>query len=147
MIQYPEIRCRERGLKILILAFLVAVGPTELAAQSTVPALIHDGRAAIDSGDFSRATADFEQAHRLAPENLEASRGLLLSYLQSGQLAQAVRFGQDTVAKWPQDPELRHWLGLAYFKARQNALARDQLQQATVLDSTNADIHFDLALV
>src|SRR6266567_1303652 len=142
-------RISQSGVSMLALALLLALSATELDAQSgpRVQALIRDGQAAIESGDFSRAAADFEQARQLAPENLQADRGLLLSYLQGGQLAQAVRFGGDSVVRWPRDAELRHWLGLAYFKMRQNSPARDELQQAEALDAGNADIHFDLALV
>jgi Tfp pilus assembly protein PilF len=42
---------------------------------------------------------------------------------------------------------LQHWLGLAYFKAGRNDAALAALQRSEVLDGTQFDIHFDLALV
>ena len=62
-------------------------------------------------------------------------------------LTEAVEVGRDAVARWPQDAQLRRWLGLAYFKVGQNALALQTLQSAEKLDSAHFNIHFDLALV
>src|SRR5437016_14413730 len=119
MIQFfIRIRRLGRGIDLCAFALLLALSATELGAQSgpSVQALVRDGQTAIASGDFSRAATDFEQARQLAPENLEANRGLLLSYLQGGQLARAVQVGRGSLVRWPRDAELRHWLGLAYFK-------------------------------
>ena len=44
------------------------------------------------------------------------TRQKLLQYLESGQLQDAVLLGQQAVSRWPKDPQLRHYLGVAYFK-------------------------------
>jgi protein involved in temperature-dependent protein secretion len=54
-------------------------------------------------------------------------------------LTEAVEVGRDAVARWPQDAQLRRWLGMVYFKVGQNALALQTLQSAEKLDSA----HFD----
>jgi len=48
---------------------------------------------------------------------VEVNHGLLLSYLQAGDLNEAVQLGTSAVQRWPDDPQLQHWLGLAYFKS------------------------------
>jgi hypothetical protein len=66
-----------------------------LYAQSSpqMQVLLRDGQAALDRGYVERAVQDFEQARQLAPENLHANRGLLLSYLQAGRLNEAAQLG------------------------------------------------------
>src|SRR5207302_273062 len=87
-----------RGVQISFLSvcLLLMSSLTTTLAQtaSGVQSLTRDGQRAIEAGDFARALTDFEQAYRSAPNNQEVVRGLLLSNLQSGQLAQAVRFGR-----------------------------------------------------
>jgi tetratricopeptide (TPR) repeat protein len=115
--------------------------------NGSVTSLIREGQSALDAGDFPRATSEFEQARRVAPENIEVNRGLLLSYLQEKRLDDAERLGQSAVAHWPQDTQLLHWLGLVYFKQQRNAKALEMLRRAEKLNGSQADIHFDMALV
>ncbi len=127
---------------------LALLAGTITSAQSpTVQELLRSGRAALDADDYSRAAASFEQARQIAPDNLPANRGLVLSLLQLGRLTEATQIGREAVARWPQDAQLQHWLGLAYFKAGQNALALEALRRSEALESGHFDIHFDLALV
>ena len=117
-------------------------------AQSPgVQELLRSGQAALDADDYSRAAASFERARQMSPENLPANRGLVLSFLQLGRLTEATQIGREAIARWPRDAQLQHWLGLAYFKAGQNALALEALRRSEALDSGHFDIHFDLALV
>ena len=109
--------------------------------------MLRSGKAALDADDYARAASDFERARQVAPESLEANRGLVLSYLQLGRLRAAIQLGSEAVTRWPNDAQLQHWLGLAYFKAGQNEPALAALQRAEAADSGNFDIHFDAALV
>jgi tetratricopeptide (TPR) repeat protein len=120
-----------------------------LYAQSSpqMQVLLRDGQAALDRGDVERAVQDFEQARQLAPQNLQANRGLLLSYLQAGRLNEAAQLGREAVAHWPDDAQLQHWMGLVYFKSRQDSAALEALRRSEQLDGTKSEIHFDLALV
>ena len=99
-----------------------------------------------DADDYPRAAASFERARQIAPDNLPANRGLVLSLLQLGRLTEATQIGREAVARWPRDAQLQHWLGLAYFKAGQNAPALEALRRSEALESGHFDIHFDLAL-
>src|SRR5258708_25790264 len=122
----------------------------EIAAQSgdqQIAQLIHRAQSALDAGDFSLAAQAFEHGLELSPENPEVNRGLVLSYLQAGRLADAQRAAQIAVARWPRDVELQHWLGLVYFKLGQHENALQALRRAESLDSNRYDIHFDTALV
>jgi len=129
------------------LALLLALTTVALSQDPRLPQLLREGQDAIDAGDFARAARAFEQARQFAPDRKEASRGLLLSYLQEGRLAEAEEIGKAAAAQWPNDAELRHWLGLVYFKQHRNDLAVSQLQRAEALDASRYDVSFDLALV
>ena len=133
--------------QVLLFLIVSLLGLAAGQSQPGVQALIRSGQAALDSGNFARAVSDFQQAWQIAPENVEVNRGLLLSYLQAGDLNEAVQFGTTAVQHWPNDSQLQHWLGLAYFKSGSNADAVRVLRSAESLDVKSFDIHFDLALV
>ncbi len=130
-----------------VLALWLILCPVALPQSQPLLALIREGQQALQADDFARAASYFERARQLAPENLEVNRGLLLSYLQLGRLDEAQSTGQAAVVRWPKDAQLQHWLGLVYFKKAQNSTALTWLQRSENLDSTQYDVHFDLALV
>jgi len=74
-------------------------------------------------------------------------RQQLLQELDSGQLRDAVLLGQRAVSRWPGDAQLRHYLGLAYFKSGDLKQAQEQLTRARELNPKDSATHFDLALV
>ena len=55
------------------------------------------------------------------------TRQQLLQDLDSGQLRDAVLLGQQAVSRWPRDAQLRHYLGVAYFKTGDAKQAQEQL--------------------
>lgn len=118
-----------------------------IGQSPNVSALLRAGQQALEAADFTSAGRSFEQARQLAPDNLEANRGLVLSYLQAGRLSEAEDLGRIAVAHWPKDAELEHWLGLTYFKQSKTADALASLQHSEALDGSGYDIHFDVALV
>src|SRR5438876_6372554 len=109
--------CSCRWLFLLVLV-VFSIAPAMLAQEPSSPAqvFLRKGQAALESGDFQDAVQSFEQARQLAPDNIQAARGLLLSYLQDGRVAQALALGRNLVERWRQDAQLHHWLGLAFFK-------------------------------
>src|SRR5258708_25203609 len=130
---------------LLLCAFLF--GASAESQNRQLESLIREGQSALDAGELVRAAADFERATQMAPDNLEANRGLLISYLQANRLRDAENLGQSAIARWPKDAQLQHWLGLVYFKEGQNASALERLRSAENLDGTRFDVHFDAALV
>jgi tetratricopeptide (TPR) repeat protein len=137
----------KRHLLCGLLAIAFVFGASAQSQNRELESLIREGQSALDAGEFARAASNFERATRMAPDNLEANRGLLLSYLQAKRLSDAENAGQSAIAHWPKDAQLQHWLGLVYFKQGQNAKALEQLRTAEREDGTRFDIHFDLALV
>src|SRR5206468_8366058 len=114
-----------RNLISRILDYRVAAGAalflllsTPLLCQSSQE-LIKAGQSALDRDDFATAVAAFERAHQSSPDNVQAVRGLMLSYLQSGLPEKAVPLGTESISHWPGDAKIRHWLGLAFFKLQQ----------------------------
>src|SRR6266568_7179253 len=83
------------------LALWIPLLLTSAISQSqnpTLERLLNKGQAALDADDFPAAVSAFEEAEQLAPENLAANRGLLVSYLQSGRLTDALDLGKKAVA-------------------------------------------------
>src|SRR5580698_6616421 len=78
---------------------------------------------------------------------LAQTRDQLLQDLESGRLREAVLLGQQAVSRWPRDAQLRHYLGVAYFKTGDLKQAQEQLTRARELNPKDSATHFDLALV
>src|SRR5256886_5240735 len=116
-------------------------------ASAQTADLLKEGQAALDRGDFEHAIQDFERVRQSAPQNLQANRGLLLSYLQAGRLNDAEQLGREAVAQVPAEPHLQHWLGLVYFKSQPDGAALQALRCAEQLDGPRFEVPFDLALV
>jgi tetratricopeptide (TPR) repeat protein len=133
--------------EIIAACALVLLANGVTAQNQSVTSLIGRGQNALDAGDFAAAASAFERARQMVPENLEVNRGLLLSYLQEKRLDDAEALGESAVTRWPRDSQLRHWLGLVYFKKGENSRALEALHQAEKLNGSEAGIHFDIALV
>ena len=132
---------------IVLMGTLLTINGSVWGQEPNLQALLQHGRQALQADDFSSAAHDFSQAIRLAPDNLEVNRGLLLSDLQIGHLDEARRVGQAAVTKWPKDAQIQHWLGLAYFKKGQDSEALTWLKGSERLSPTEPDVPFDTALV
>src|SRR5450755_218236 len=99
---------------------------------------------------FSVMTISFGLSSAIAQTQSQAlaqARQQLLQELDGGRLREAVLQGQQAVSRWPKDAELRHYLGVAYFKSGDGRQAQEQLERARELNLTDSAIHFDLALV
>ncbi len=118
---------KRSGLVKYCLSLLLALSYFDgaMIGQASAPTtdLLKEGQAALDHGDYEQAIRDFQRVRQSAPQNLQANRGLLLSYLQAGRLNDAEQLGREAVAHWPDDAQLQHWLGLVYFKSQQDAAA------------------------
>ena len=140
----------QRRRRVTFLFFLLGLGlvqPTLAQGAGQVQQILRNAQSAMDQGDYARAVGEYEKAVQLAPDNLAANRGLVLSNLQAGRLREAAHAGSAATERWPDDPALLHWVGLVYFKAGQNERALETLQHSAKLDGSHYDIHFDLALV
>ena len=142
----PRLKFRRLAIWLCLL-WLICITGWAQSPNASVQQLLRSGQTALGADDYASAAHDFERARQIAPENLEANRGLVLSYLQMGRLREAIQLGSDAVARWPRDAELQHWLGLAYFKAGQNEAALAALKRSEAIASGSFDIHFDVALV
>src|SRR5712691_7794714 len=126
--------CRWLFLPVIV---VFSIAPAMLAQEpsSSAQVFLRNGQAALERGDFHGAVQSFEQARQLAPDNIQAARGLLLSYLQDSRIAQALDLVHNLVERWPQDVQLHHLLGLAFFKNGQNTEAAAQLREAQHFDA------------
>jgi tetratricopeptide (TPR) repeat protein len=138
---------RRASLLVLVISLCVAIETAVSQSEPSLQHLLRQGQAALDAGEYDVAVASFEAARKIAPDNLPANRGLVLSYVQSGRLPDAVDLGTKAIARWPSDADLQHWLGLAYFKQKMNAPAIQALHRSERLDASHFGIHFDIALV
>src|SRR5207245_2672142 len=95
--------CSCRWLFLPVVVFSIAPAMLAQEPSSSAQVFLRKGQAALESGDFQDAVQAFEQARQLAPDSIQAARGLLLSYLQDGRVAQALALGRNLVERWPQD--------------------------------------------
>src|SRR5258708_14549422 len=75
------------------------------------------------------------------------ARVQLLQFLETDRPQDAISLGEKAVTLWPEDADIHHYLGLAYFKTGQPKPAREQLERARDLSQKSPDMRFDLALV
>lgn len=101
-------------------------------------------------GNVDVALAMAQTARRGMPDSPNAADTLGWAYYQKGvyqsaisQFQEALRLGEKRGE--PDDGEIHYHLGMAYQKANQNALARQQLERAVKLSPNNADAKKALA--
>ena len=109
-----------------------------LASNNLASVMLEQG------GNVDVALAMAETARRGMPDSPDAADTLGWAYYQKGiyqsaisQFQEALRLGEKAGA--PDDAVIHYHLGLAYQKANQNALARQQLEKALKLSPNNAD--------
>ena len=95
-------------------------------------------------GNVDVALAMAQRARRALPDWPNAADTLGWAYYQKGvyqsaisQFQEALRLGEKHGA--PDDAVIHYHLGLAYQKANQSSLARQQLEKALKLSPNNAD--------
>src|ERR1700731_2594892 len=89
----PRVGVDKRRLLFSRLLFVLLFAPAALTKNRQLESLIREGQSALDAGEFARAADNFARATQMAPDNLEANRGLLLSYLQAKRLSDAENVG------------------------------------------------------
>jgi Flp pilus assembly protein TadD len=100
---------------------------------------------------FDLADQDFQLASKLAPERNLSYVGLSISYMQTGNLPEAIRTLRQRVAKKPADPKLQYLLGEALIRSGANpgdeafAEAKAALEKSLSLSATFAPSRVDLA--
>ena len=83
-----------RILRLAVFLALAASVVPHATAQSS-ESLLQRGDAALQAGQFDEAVQLLEQAYREAPQNSEIATDLLLGYVQSGRLPQAIHRRHD----------------------------------------------------
>ena len=92
------------------------------------------GYAALERVDITAATAAFERAISLEPDNPLARLGLGLTKIREGHLAEGRREIEIAAALSPEDPIVRSYLGKAYFDERRETESGAQYEIAQRLD-------------
>ena len=117
-------------------------------AECVCQQLLRSGQTALGADDYPPAPPDFERARQIAPDNLEANRGLVLSYLQLGRLTRSHPIGQRS--RRPLAARRRNSsIGSDSPISKQGRTSRHWKPSSVLKPSRAAsfDIHFDLALV
>ncbi len=84
--------------------------------MSTVEELLHQGREAMDQGEFSLAAKHFRQLRDLAPDDLESHFLLGEALAEKGELEQAAESYRRGLELAPSDIEGRFALGDLLFE-------------------------------
>ncbi len=100
---------------------------------------------------FDLAEQDFQLASRLAPEKNLSYAGLGVTYMQTGNLPEAIRTLGERVAQKPDDATLRYLLGDALIRSGVNPgdttfdQAKSTLERSIAINSAFAPARVDLA--
>lgn len=100
---------------------------------------------------FDLADQDFQLAAKLAPEKDLSYLGLGISYMQTGNLPEAIRTLRQRVTEKPSDPRLQYLLGDALIRSGANpgdaafGEAKAALEKSVALNASFAPSHVDLA--
>ncbi len=102
-------------------------------------------------GHFDLAEQEFQQASRLAPDKNLSYAGLTVSYMQAGNLSEAVRTLRRRVREMPNDAVLLYLLGEALIRSGVSpgesdfAEAKSALERSVSLNGTFASPYVELA--
>lgn len=103
------------------------------------------GMSLIGTGKMGDAVGELEAALRKDPGQVQAGSTLAMIYMNSGQLAKAIRVAEALVKQSPDNPALLNLLGTAKARSGDAASARAAFEQALKLDGTLAATQVNLA--
>lgn len=108
---------------------------TSLESRDILPAT-EDERAAIRTQDLLTQAAFWAEAHDLNPSDLEAALELANVLRRLGNSTRAAEVAQQTLALYPDNPDLLLTLGASLAASGRGALAIEHLQRAAQLEPT-----------
>src|SRR5262245_60133651 len=81
------------------------------------------------------------------PPTAQQTAQVMLEQVRGKDFNGAIALGTKAIEQWPRSADLHHLLGLAYFQSGALQPALQELKRATSLAPSEADLHYDLALV
>lgn len=142
---------------VAVLTALVAVGcgarttPAQNAAAAQSPlrdsrALLEQGEAAFENGDFTRAQQYYAAAIAAGGKSKAILPKLLKSCIASGDLRLASEYAETELARNPEDAHLRFLTGALEAQIGNKAIARSHLSQAASELKKDATVQFAVAI-
>ena len=110
--------------------YLILYGPN----SNSLEASINLGIDLENRGLFNEASAIYNKALSMVPDNADVHYALLNAYIRSGQIEKAVERYKDAVRSSPENALYRNLFGVAYTKQGDYAKAIEQFQIAVKLD-------------
>lgn len=98
------------------------------------------------AGRKQEALASFDSAVRLKPDYSDASLALIKELLDSDQIEEAKKRAGSLIARFPNNSQAHHYLGLARFKLQQYELSAQSLRETLKLTPNHADTWYHLGL-
>lgn len=109
---------RARQLPLVCLAGLfVAFGPLSLSSQADLQQLFRQAENRLEARDYSGAERVYQQALRLAPDDLETLKRLGMVYQIERKFQESITLFQQGLARNSQYPEMNYFLGRSYFES------------------------------
>ncbi|KAF0240914.1 MAG: thiol-disulfide interchange like [Planctomycetota bacterium] len=84
----------------------------------------------LNKGNMYRATWEFREAMRLAPEKIEAYRGMGMCLVKRGDRERGIFYLHESRRRKPDDGLTHFWLGIAYTNDQRSGLALHHLKLA-----------------
>jgi tetratricopeptide (TPR) repeat protein len=113
--------------------------------QPEAPALLVRGWSYYHLHDIPRATQDFQRAHTLQPDLLDAESGLGYCDLTRDMFDSARIHFTHVLASAPMNAQAEAGMGIVAFRSGNRTMAQAYLQKSIALDSTNSDARDALA--
>jgi GT2 family glycosyltransferase/tetratricopeptide (TPR) repeat protein/2-polyprenyl-3-methyl-5-hydroxy-6-metoxy-1,4-benzoquinol methylase len=105
------------------------------------------GRIAAAEGNFATAIADFEEADRMDPADLEALQSLCRLQFEQDALSNAERALRELTSRAPTDAAAFHNLGFIQFRLQDFEAAERSLRRSLALRPESIDTHVQLGRV
>ena len=142
---------------LLVAGFAVAAPQIALSAETSVQvnpqnnsnldALLRQGRELVDSGDYRKAIAIYQEAARLDTENPRIFSGIGYLEARQGNYQASVEFYQQAIGLEPKNADFQYALGYAMANLQNYPAAATAYRRAAALDRKNVNARIGLGVV
>ena len=139
---YPH----EKKLKTLVISSLLLLVASQASALEKAEDYLLKGSQQVQKKNYQEAIGNFQQAIKLDPKNSKAHLLLGLTYANTGDFDQAVKYSQNSITIEPTFAAY-HNLGLIYANKGEYEKAQRAYEKALELNPSSYRAWYELALI
>lgn len=143
-------------IRVILIASITATIPSLAQAQVTVvqrqsssevKELLEQGRRLVDTGDYNRAIAVYQQAAELEPKNASIYSGIGYLYALQGNFSAALTAYRRAVSLNPSNSDYQYALGYVSGNLGNNGAAKEAYRRAIQNNRNNVNAYVGLATI